>query len=278
METRNPQETQRLKAIALDLRRRMVDALTRASTSYPGDSLSAVEILTALYFHELRANARDPRWSERDRLVLGNRRLAPALYAVLEKAEFIEDVDLGSFGDLESPLESHPRRSLPGVEASIGRPGHALSLANGMALAARMDGKTHRCYALLGEEDLQVGSTWEAVLTAAHHGLGGVCAVVNANGFLADGATASILSLEPLEQKWRSFGWHCLVVNGHHLDDLLRALAVARNLQNRPSCVIARTVWGRGLSWLEGDAVRHARPLGDEDRERALQSLDLIHC
>lgn len=245
-----------------------------AGSGYPGGSLSVVEILTALLFREMRVDPVRPELPDRDRLVLSKGHAAPALYAALARRGFFPVEELRTFRTLGSRLQGTPdRRRLPGVDASTGGLGQGLGMAVGMALDARLDRRASRVFAVIGDGECQAGATWEALLAGAHHRLANLVAVIDRNRFQSDGATEELVEIEPLAEKLRAFGWRTVELDGHDLQELLGALADARASTDRPTAIVAHTVKGKGVSFMENTHVWHARIPSKEEAERALIEL-----
>jgi transketolase len=265
-----------LKEIARHVRIDLLKALHNAKSGHTGGSLSSVEILVALYFYELRYDPKNPRWPERDRFILSKGHGVPALYAVLAHAgyfpreEFIETLRKPG-----SRFQGHPEYDLDmGIEASTGSLGHGLSIANGIALAAKMDGKGFRVYALLSDGELQEGSTWEAIMSSAYRKLDNLCAIVDRNRFQNDGAMAEIKDIEPVPEKWRAFGWEVeFLSDGHDFNALISALDRAKETKGRPFVIIANTVKGKGVSIFENQGRYHGVAPTDEELKIALSEL-----
>lgn len=263
-----------LKEKAAVIRRHIVRMLARAGSGHPGGSLSAADIVTVLYFKEMNLRPEDPYWPDRDRFVLSKGHAAPLLYAALAERGYFPVEELDTLRRLGSRLQGHPdSKRLPGVEVSTGSLGQGLAAANGMALAARLDGRNYRVYVLLGDGELQEGMVWEAAMASAHYRLDNLVAFVDYNGLQIDGPVAEIMSLEPLAGKWRAFGWHTLVIDGHDYDQITGALAEARAVKGRPVAVIAKTVKGKGVSFMEGKVDWHGKAPTPEEAERALAEL-----
>jgi transketolase len=257
------------------VRRDVLEMTTKAGSGHPGGSLSCVDILVTLYFHVMRHEPRNPTWPERDRFILSKGHAAPALYAVLAEAGYFPRAYLQDFRKLGSILQGHPDRNrVPGVENSSGSLGIGLSIANGMALAARLDKRDYRVYVLLGDGECDEGLVWEAAMFAAHYKLDNLVAIIDRNGLQIDGPTEYVLSVEPLSQKWRSFGWHVLEVDGHKHIDLIRVFDEAKTFKGRPSVVIAHTVKGEGVSFMRWIKDYHGKALTEEELKRALTDLE----
>jgi len=264
-----------LKEKARTMRKDIISMLSEAGSGHPGGSLSAADILSVLYFYEMKLDPRNPQWPERDRFVLSKGHAAPVLYAALAEKGFFPKEELKTLRKLGSRLQGHPdMKKIPGVEMSTGSLGQGLSAANGMALAGKLDGKDYRVYVLLGDGECQEGQIWEAAMFAAHYKLDNVTAFLDHNGLQIDGRIVDVMSPEPLEEKWRSFGWHVEVIDGHQIREIISALARVKNIKGKPSMIIANTVKGKGVSFMEGVAAWHgAAPKADE-AERALWELE----
>jgi len=256
---------------------------TRAGSGHPSSSLSAIDVLTALYFGGvMRYDAGRPRWAGRDRFIMSKGHAAPALYAVLAEAGFFDPAVLGTLRQIGSPVEGHPNmRVLPGVEASTGSLGQGLSIGLGHALAARLDDLDFRVYVMIGDGESDEGQVWEAAMAASKYGAANLTAILDYNGFQQTGPVRTVMpSLEPVRDKWISFGWDVSEINGHDVEETLavfRALARGGNMSGaRPQIVIAHTMKGRGLSPFEKDDVnrKHGVPLSPEEAEVALAELD----
>lgn len=224
-----------------------------AGSGHPGGSLSSVEILVTLYGVVMRHDPRRPDWPDRDRFVLSKGHAAPALYAVLAESGYFDVSVLRTLRRLDSALQGHPdMRRTPGVEMSTGSLGMGLAMGNGMALGVRLDGRPSRVYVLLGDGECDSGPVWEAAMAAAHYELDNVVAVVDRNGMQIDGTTEAVMQLEDLGQKWRAFGWNVIeVAHGHSIQALQAAFALARETKRVPSVIIAHTVKGKGVSFME---------------------------
>ncbi len=261
---------------ATSVRRRIIRMLYTARSGHPGGSLSVVEVLTALYFHTMVYNPRQPDWPNRDRLVLSKGHAAPALYATLIEAGFLDPALEGTLRKLGSPLQGHPdRKKCPGVEMSTGSLGQGLSVANGMALAARHTHGGYRVYCIMGDGEVQEGQIWEAAMTAAHNELDNLCAVVDYNALQIDGNISQIKSpIEPLADKWKAFGWNVINVYGHDLVDLCAAFDRARQTARKPTMIVAHTIKGHGVSFMEGVIEYHGSTLSEDEVRRALSELE----
>lgn len=267
-------DLQGLQTLAKSLRRDIVTMIGKAGSGHPGGSLSAVEILACLYFRIMRHDPQNPHWVDRDRFVLSKGHGAPALYAVLAEAGYFPKELLNALRRLGSPLQGHTDMvKTPGVEISTGSLGMGLSVSNGMALAARLDGRASRIYVLIGDGECEEGQTWEAAMFAGHHKLDSLTAIVDHNDFQLDGRVASIVNIEPFADKWQAFGWHVLSADGHDFSSLLGALREARSWKGQPTVIIADTVKGKGVSFMENNNEFHGKAPNAEQLRKALEEL-----
>jgi len=267
--------TAELKEMAKKLRRHVITMIATAGSGHPGGSLSAADIITALYFRVLRHDPENPQWSERDRFILSKGHAAPILYAALAEAGYFPVAELATLRKLDSRLQGHTDRNLtPGVEMSAGSLGLGLSFAIGVALAARLDSKTYRTYALLSDGECEEGQTWEAALAAAHFNLDNLTAMVDCNGIQLSGRTCDIMNIEPLIRKWQAFGWHVIDIDGHNIDEILAAFPKAKKMKGKPTVITARTIKGKGVSFMENNVAFHGKAPTREEAEKALRELE----
>jgi transketolase len=263
-----------LKATARELRRQIIKMIGRAGSGHPGGSLSAVEIVTALFFSEMRHRPSDPTWPDRDRFIMSKGHGAPALYAALAEAGYFPKSWLDSLRQIDSPLQGHPDRvSTPGVEVSTGSLGQGLSVGVGMALAGRLDSRDYRVYVLVGCGEANEGQIWEASMAAAHYRLDNLVGILDFNGMQIDGLNRDVMNIEPVVDKWQAFGWHVVEIDGHNFDELSAAFATARDVSGRPTMIIAHTVKGKGVSFMENVVDFHGKAPTPSEVERALLEL-----
>jgi transketolase len=263
-----------LKEMAKKLRRHVITMTATAGSGHPGGSLSAADIITALYFRVLHHDPENPQWLERDRFILSKGHAAPILYAALAEAGYFPVSELATLRRLDSRLQGHTDRNLtPGVEMSAGSLGIGLSFAIGVALAARLDSRTYRTYALLSDGECEEGETWEAALAATHFNLDNLTAMVDCNAMQLSGWTRDIMNLEPLNRKWEAFGWHVIDIDGHDVDQILAAFPKAEKMKGKPTVIIARTIKGKGVSFMENSVVFHGKAPTREEAEKALEEL-----
>ncbi len=264
-----------LKVMAKKLRRHVITMIATAGSGHPGGSLSAADIVTALYFKVLRYNPQNPAWQDRDRFILSKGHAAPLLYAALAETGYLPVGELATLRKLDSRLQGHTDRNFtPGVEMSAGSLGMGLSFAIGVALAARLDSKDYRTYVLLSDGECEEGQTWEAALSAAHFKLDNLTAIVDCNQIQLSGWTRDIMNLEPFTQKWQAFGWHTIDVDGHDFDQILAAFQEAEKIKGKPTAIIARTIKGKGVSFMENNVAFHGKTPTPEEAERALKELE----
>jgi len=264
-----------LEAIARKVRRHTVRMIYEAGSGHPGGSLSGTDIMVALYFHVMRHDPKKPDWPERDRFVLSKGHAAPALYSVLAEAGYFPVEELWSLRKLGSKLQGHPcMRKTPGVEMSTGSLGHGLPAGNGMALAAKLDRKLYRIYVLCGDGEMDVGEIWEAAMLAAHYKLDNITVYLDRNKLQLDGPTEKIMSLEPLADKWKAFGWHVMEINGHNMKEIIHATNEARSIKGRPTIIICHTIKGKGVSFMEGSLHFHGKAPSKQEYEQAMKELE----
>ena len=263
-----------LEATARTIRQEVIRMTCAAGSGHPGGSLSVTDLLTALVFHELSIDPAEPDRPDRDRLVLSKGHAAPALYAALALRGFLPREELGTLRQLGSRLQGHvDRGKLPCIEASTGCLGQGIGMAVGMALDARLAQRPSRVYAVLGDGECQAGLTWEALLAGGHYRLGNLVAILDRNGLETDGSTESIMGIEPIAEKFRAFRYHTLEIDGHDFRAILGALAEARRTPDRPTAIVARTVKGKGVSFMEGQHSWHGKAPSRAEADRALAEL-----
>ena len=262
-----------LRAHALQIRRNVWRALHAAGSGHMGGSLSAADILAALYFHHLRLRPSEPDWADRDRFILSKGHANAALGAVLAQAGFIDDAVLDQFYAYESLFGMHPDIKMAGVEMSTGGLGHGLSIGLGVALGARLQNKGFRTIVMLGDGELQEGSNWEAAMAASHQKAATLTAVLDYNKVQQSGHVSEMLTLEPAPDKWRAFGWAVREIDGHDMDQIISALDELPYVEDKPSIIIAHTVKGKGVSFAEDTHLWHNNMVPDEVFEKAMAEL-----
>ena len=264
-----------LELTAAKGRRLGMEMVFRAASGHIGGSFSAMDILTELYFEEMRIDPAEPRAPGRDRFVLSKGHCTPALYSILALRGYFPEKDLELFRSIKGHMSGHPDMAhVPGVDMSTGSLGQGISAAVGMAIAGKLDGAPYRVYALLGDGEVEEGEVWEAAMSAAKYGLDNLCAIVDVNGLQIDGRTADVMPSEPLDRKFAAFNWHVITVDGHDFDALRAAFAEARQVKGQPTVLIAKTVKGKGVSFMENDAGWHGKAPNAEQYEKAVAELD----
>ena len=263
-----------LKKQATILRRHIIEMTHHAQSGHPGGSLSACDLVTALYFHILRVDPKNPQWPDRDRFVLSKGHACPVWYAALAERGFFPVEELLTFRKINSRLQGHPELgTTPGIENAAGAEGQGLSFSVGLALTARLDHKPWHVYCIMGDGEQDVGQTWEAAMAGAKYGLDNLTAFVDRNGIQQEGRTEDIMPLEPLMDKWRAFNWNVLTIDGHDFRQILAAIGEAHGTKGRPTVNIARTVKGKGVSFMENKIKYHGAATTDEEYRQALAEL-----
>jgi transketolase len=256
------------------MRSEILKMLTESGSGHTGGSLSAADIVTALYFYKMRHNPNDPKWRERDRFILSKGHAAPVLYAALALSGYFDPLLLKTLRKIGSPLQGHPcSTKLPGIEISTGSLGQGLSIANGMALGLKMDKLNSRVYCLLGDGETQEGQVWEAAMTASHYNLDNLCAIIDNNGLQIDGQCCDVMCIEPIVKKWEAFGWNVIDINGHDMKAVIGALDMAETVKKMPTMIVARTVKGKGVSFFENKVEYHGITPTHDELEMALKEL-----
>ena len=263
-----------LESKAKEVRRLIMRMLCEAGSGHPGGSLSAADLITALFFSVLRHKPSDPGWPERDRFHMSKGHCCPLWYAVLAESGYFPKEELLTLRKFGSRLQGHPDRRVPGVEVASGSLGQGLSVALGMSLAAKIDKKGYRVYVLLGDGEVQEGNVWEAAMAAGHYRADNICAILDRNGFQIDGKTKDVMSIEPLAAKWQAFGWHTIEINGHDMREILEAYSEAGKTKGKPAIIIARTIKGKGVSFMENVVDFHGRAPTKEETCKAIGELE----
>jgi len=262
-----------LKANAV--RRHIIEMVYAAGSGHPGGSLSATDIIVTLYFKLMNYDPDNPEWEDRDRFVLSKGHAAPALYATLAELGVFPVDELLTLRKVGSRLQGHPdMRKIPGIEASTGSLGQGLSIANGMALAAKLDRKLYNVFVMLGDGEIEEGQVWEAAMFASHYKLDNLIAFLDRNRLQIDGETEQVMSIEPIADKWKSFGWEVREINGHDFKEIIEAVEWAKQVRGKPAMIIAHTVKGKGVSFMEGSVHFHGKPPNDEECKIAIQDLE----
>ena len=263
-----------LNEIANVIRKDIVSMICKSKSGHPGGSLSAVEILTALYFDQMNIDPTNPKMEDRDRFVLSKGHAAPALYATLSERGYFDKEELNHLRQIGSMLQGHPdMKKIPGVEMSTGSLGQGFSVACGMAMAAKLDNAPWNVYALLGDGEVQAGIIWEAAMSAAHYKLDNMIAFLDYNGLQIDGDVESVMNINPIEDKFKTFGWNVITIDGHDFDQIFAALDMAKDTVDKPTMIIAKTIKGKGVSFMENQASWHGSAPSEEQLQQALSEL-----
>ncbi|KAA0012291.1 MAG: transketolase [Thermoplasmata archaeon] len=263
-----------LKRKALEIRKWVIESVYRAGSGHPGGSLSIADVMACLYFHEMRHNPKDPKWPDRDRLVLSKGHAAPALYAALALAGYFPVEELKNLRKIGHFLQGHPcMKKVPGVDMSTGSLGHGLSVAVGMALAGKLDGKDYRVFVILGDGEVQEGQIWEAANSASHYKLDNIIAILDRNGLQIDGPTEEIMHVEPIAWRWQAFGWDVIEIDGHDIEEILDTFHEIK-MNEKPTIIIANTIKGKGVSFMEGTLSFHGKPPSEEQYKKAMSELE----
>ena len=267
-------EVQELQKKAIEVRKGIINAVYYGKSGHPGGSLSIADILTVLYFNELNIDEKNPKWEERDRLVLSKGHCSPALYSCLANRGFFDVEKLKTFRNIESNLQGHPdMNKVPGVDMTTGSLGQGLSSANGMAIAGKMDKKDYRVYCILGDGEIEEGQVWEAAMASNKYKLDNLCVIIDNNNLQIDGTIEEVMSSYPIDEKFRSFGFEIIKIDGHDIEEILKAFEVAKNIKGKPTCIIAKTIKGKGISFMENQVSWHGKAPNEEQYNIAMKEL-----
>jgi len=273
-ETLNKMPIDELKKQTVEIRRDIVQMIADSNSGHPGGSLSATDIVTALFFSEMNFDSKNPKWEDRDRFILSKGHACPVLYSCMARTGFFEYEELKTLRQINSRIQGHPEvRRLPGIEASTGSLGQGLSIGAGIALSAKLLGKSYRTYVLTGDGELDEGQIWEAAMFCAHKKIDNLVAIVDSNKQQLDGWVKDIMSLEPLADKWKAFGWEVIEIDGHNLEEILMAFDKAKTIKGKPPVIIANTIKGKGVSFMENNLEFHGMAPTKEQLEQALKEL-----
>ena len=267
---------QELEKKAVEVRKGIIEAVYSGKSGHPGGSLSIADILTVLYFNEMNIDEKNPKWEDRDRLVLSKGHCSPALYSCLANRGFFEVEKLKTFRNINSNLQGHPdMNKVPGVDMTTGSLGQGLSSANGMAIAGKMNNKNYRVYCILGDGEIEEGQIWEAAMASNKYKLDNLCVIVDNNNLQIDGTIEEVMSSYPIDEKFRSFGFEIIKINGHDIDEILKDFEVARNVKGKQTCIIAKKIKGKGISYMENQAGWHGKAPNEEQYNLAMKELGI---
>lgn len=266
-----------LEKMANTVRKGIIEEVYNGQSGHPGGSLSVADILTVLYFHELNIDEKNPKWEDRDRVVLSKGHCSPALYSCLANRGFFPVEDLKTFRKIDSYLQGHPdMNKIPGVDMTTGSLGQGLSAAVGMAIAGKMDKKDYRVYCILGDGEIEEGQIWEAAMSAKKYALDNLCVIVDNNNLQIDGTIEEVMSPYPIDEKFRSFGFEMIKIDGHNMQEILDAFDVAKHVKGKPVCIIAKTIKGKGVSYMENQVGWHGKAPNEEQYKMAMEELNHI--
>ena len=267
-------EVSEIENMAKEVRKGILEAVYHAQSGHPGGSLSIADILTVLYFHELNIDENNPKREERDRLVLSKGHCSPALYSCLANRGFFPVEDLKTFRNIDSYLQGHPdMKKIPGVDMTTGSLGQGLSTAVGMAIAGKIDNKNYRVYSILGDGEIEEGQIWEACMSANKYHLDNLCVIVDNNNLQIDGTVEEVMSPYPIDEKFRSFGFEIIKIDGHNIQEILDAFDVAKHIKGKPVCIIAKTIKGKGISFMENQIGWHGKAPNEEQYKMAIEEI-----
>ena len=265
---------QDLEKMAKEIRKGILEEVYNAQSGHPGGSLSIADILTVLYFNQLKIDEKNPEWSERDRCILSKGHCSPALYSCLAHRGFFPVEDLKTFRNINSYLQGHPdMKKIPGVDMTTGSLGQGLSAAVGMAISGKIDKKDYKVYCILGDGEIEEGQIWEAAMSANKYKLDNLCVIVDNNNLQIDGTIEEVMSPYPIDEKFRSFGFEIIKIDGHNIQEIIDAFDVAKNIKDKPVCIIAKTVKGKGISFMENQVGWHGKAPNEEQYKKAMEEL-----
>ena len=265
---------QELEKKSVDLRKDIVNICYNSKAGHIGGSLSSIDILNTLYNHELNVDPKNPKMENRDRFILSKGHVAEALFVVLADCGFFDKDELKTYSTFNSKFIGHPNNKIPGIEMNTGALGHGLSLGVGCALAAKMNGEKYRTYVLMGDGEQAEGSIWEAAMAASHYNLDNLVAIVDRNGLQISGSTEDVMSLKDLKGKWEKFGFNVIEINGNNYEEIVQALNEAKTVKGMPTLILADTVKGKGISYMENKASWHHGVMTEEQYELAISELE----
>lgn len=264
----------KLEQKAKEIRKGIIEEVYNANSGHPGGALSIADIMAVLYFNELNIDENNPKWEDRDRLVLSKGHCSPALYASLAERGYFDKEDLKTFRKLGSKLQGHPdMNKVPGVDMTSGSLGQGLSVANGMAISAKMDNKDYRVYCILGDGEIEEGQVWEAAMTSNKYKLDNLCIIVDNNNLQIDGTIEEVMSSYPIDKKFESFGFNVVNIDGNNIEEILNAFKQAKETKGKPTCIVAKTIKGKGISFMENQVGWHGKAPNEEQYNIAIKEL-----
>lgn len=263
-----------LEEKAKEVRKGIIEAVYSNKSGHPGGSFSITDIMTVLYFNQMNIDEKNPKWKNRDRLVLSKGHCSPALYSCLANRGFFDVENLKTFRNINSNLQGHPdMNKVPGVDMTSGSLGQGLSVANGMAIAGKLDNKDYRVYCILGDGEIEEGQVWEAAMASSKYKLDNLCVIVDNNNLQIDGTIEEVMSSYPIDEKFKSFGFQVINIDGHNIQEIIDAFDVAKNVKGKPTCIIAKTIKGKGVSFMENQVGWHGKAPNEEQYKLAIEEL-----
>ncbi len=268
------ESVEELEKMSKVVRRGIIDQVYKAGSGHPGGSLSIADIMTVLYFYELNIDEKNPSWENRDRFVLSKGHCVPALYSCLANRGYFDVSELSEFRKIEGNLQGHPDMTkVPGIDMSTGSLGQGLSCAIGMAIAGKLDKKDYRVYCVLGDGEVEEGQVWEAAMSASKYKLDNLCVIVDNNNLQIDGTIEEVMSPYPIDEKFKSFGFQIIKIDGHDIKEIISSFEVAKNIKEKPVCIIAKTIKGKGVSYMENKVGWHGKAPNQEEYKIAIEEL-----
>ena len=268
------EDNKKLEEMTKKVRLGIIEAVYNNQSGHPGGSLSIADIMTVLYFNEMNIDNENPKWEDRDRLVLSKGHCSPALYSALANRGYFPVEDLKTFRNINSYLQGHPdMKHIPGVDMTTGSLGQGLSAANGMAISAKLDNKNYRVYCILGDGEIEEGQIWEAAMASNKYKLDNLCVIVDNNNLQIDGTIEEVMNSNPIDEKFKSFGFQIIKIDGHDIEEIKKAFEVARNIKDKPTCIIAKTIKGKGVSFMENQVGWHGKAPNKEQYEEAKKEI-----
>ena len=274
MDKERIKDIKKLQENAKKIRRGIIESVYSGQSGHPGGSLSISDIMAVLYFYEMNIDPENPKDEKRDRLVLSKGHCAPALYSALANRGFFDVEELKTLRNIESRLQGHPdMNKIPGVDMTTGSLGQGLSVANGMAIAGKLDNKDYRVYCILGDGEIEEGQIWEAAMASSKYKLDNLCVIVDNNNLQIDGTIEEVMSSYPIDEKFRSFGFQIINIDGHNIQEIIDAFDVARNIKEKPTCIVAKTIKGKGVSFMENQVEWHGKAPNEEQYRQAINEI-----
>ncbi len=275
MNNKKINNVEELQIIAKNIRRGIIDEVYSGQSGHPGGSLSIADIISVLYFYEMNIDPQNPKDENRDRLVLSKGHCAPALYSTLANRGYFDIEELKTLRNIESRLQGHPdMKKIPGVDMTTGSLGQGLSAANGMAIAGKLDNKDYRVYCIMGDGEIEEGQVWEAAMASGKYKLDNLCVIVDNNNLQIDGTIEEVMSSYPIDEKFKNFGFQVINIDGHNIQEIMDAFDVAKNVKGKPTCIIAKTIKGKGVSFMENKVEWHGKAPDKEQYEQAIKELE----